>query len=165
MPKGKLVKDEIFYILDNLRSEDMAEVKALWNDSWRENIYKSIENEDVIILHGRGIKKEKVPIAMGGFKELFEKNSKIACVWMLTAKEALLNKVTVMKTLKKAVKEADDKYDLMYNYIYKSNKTAKKWLSRLGFCFNNPKPKGLHVEKDFEFFYKITKRKGKQCVY
>ncbi len=165
MPKGEVLKNEIEYILDNLRDEDMQEVQALWKENWRKNIYNSLKSEEVIILYGRGCKKAKIPIAMGGFKELFEKNSNIACVWMLTGKEASLNKIKVLKTLKQAIKQADEKYDLMYNYIYKSNHTAKKWLSMLGFCFNNPKPAGLKIEKDFEFFYKLTNRKDRQCVY
>ena len=43
----------------------------------------------------------------------------------------------------------------MFNYIYKSNFEAKKWLKRFGFKFDNPKPVGLKVKDNFEFFYKV----------
>ena len=41
----------------------------------------------------------------------------------------------------------------------KSNKQAKEWLLKLGFCFDNPKPNGLNVSEGFEFFYKVNNRK------
>ena len=73
---------------------------------------------------------------------------------MLTGKEASLNKIKLWKTLKKAIKNADEKYDLMYNYIYKSNLEAKKWLRKLGFSFDNPNPILIKPDEGFEFFYK-----------
>ena len=56
--------------------------------------------------------------------------------------------------LLKQLEQASYKYEIIYNYIYKSNYKAKKWLKKLGFNFNNPKPEGLNLEEGFEFFYK-----------
>jgi len=98
---------------------------------------------------------------MGGFYELFDEKLKIACVWLLTTKYVSQNKMTLMKELKNQISFADKKYDLMYNFIYKSNFEAKNWLKKLGFSFDNPKPEGLKIKENFEFFYKLTNRKEK----
>jgi hypothetical protein len=57
--------------------------------------------------------------------------------------------------LQNEVFKAQKKYDLMFNYIFKSNFEAKKWLKKLGFKFDKPKPVGLKVKDGFEFFYKV----------
>jgi hypothetical protein len=36
---------------------------------------------------------------------------------------------------------------------------AKRWLKWLGYKFDNPKPKGLHIPKGFQFFYKYGQLK------
>ena len=67
------------------------------------------------------------------------------------------NRSLLIKTLKNEILKAEKEYDLMFNYIYKSNFEAKSWLKKLGFKFDNPKPIGLNLKKDFEFFYKVKK--------
>lgn len=149
------------FILDNLREEDSEELKILWKDNWKEKVLKSFEGTEVKFAYGLDDFKDEVPIAMGGFYELSDGSSKIACVWLLTTKFVRKNKFALMKRLKQEIKCAQKKYDIMYNFIYKSNFEAKSWLKKLGFRFDNPRPEKLNVRKNFEFFYKLNNRKEK----
>ncbi len=157
MLKEKSEEKDYLYILKNLRKEDKEEVQAVWGDTWEENLLRSIKKYNVLVVIGKNMRGDKVPIAMGGFVCLFEKHSDIACVWMLTTTDADKNKILLMKEIDKQIKEAGQKYKILYNYIYKSNKEAKKWLNKLGFNFNKPKPEGMELKEGFEFFYKLTK--------
>ena len=159
MLKKNIDKNEIIFILNNLRDEDECELLALWGEDWRNKALSSFEGEEVLILYGKDNYCNFVPIAMGGFCELFEKDSKIACVWMLTTKFIKYNKLLLSKNLKQQINNASEKYDIMYNYIYKSKKKKKNWLRKMGFKFDNPRPEKLKIAKDFEFFYKLNKRK------
>ncbi len=153
------------FILSNLREEDEKEIIAVWGSNWKQRLLFSLSKTKVLFAFGKNSKGENVPIAMGGFYEPFIENPEIACVWLLSTKDVYLNKISIMKEIRKQILIAEKKYSLMYNYIYKSNKLAKKWLKKLGFCFNNPKPKELTVRKGFEFFYKVTNGKDLQCAF
>ena len=142
------------YILNNLRSEDELELKALWGNKWIEKTIKSLKGKDVLILYGFNDEGNFVPVSMGGFVQMFGQNSLIACVWLLSTNYIYKNKKMFVTELLKQLEQASYKYEIMYNYIYKSNYKAKKWLKKLGFNFNNPKPEGLNLEEGFEFFYK-----------
>ncbi len=152
---------EIVFILNNLRDEDEAELKALWGDNWYKETLKSLKNKDILILWGFNLQHILIPIAMGGVEEMFEKNSKIACVWLLSSKFVNGNKHILTKYLKKTIEIASEKFEVLYNYIYHTNYEAKLWLKKLGFSFNNPNPEGIKIQEGFEFFYKITNRKEK----
>ncbi len=147
------------FILDNLRDEDLIEVQHLWGPSWKEKILETITNQDVIFAYGQDYFGDNVPIAMGGFCKLEDGKYRIACVWLLSTKYISINSISFMKQIKEHFFANEWKYDILYNYIYKSNKKAKRWLYKLGFSFDNPRPLQLNLKQDFEFFYKL--RKGK----
>ena len=155
---SKEEKDFIF-ILENLRFEDFQELNALWGDNWKNKTLESLRETEVLVLYGKDEKRSIAPIAMGGFYELLGYEPKIACVWLLSTKYIKYNKSTLMKVLKDQIKNAENKYNIMYNFIYSANFQAKTWLCKLGFRFDNPKPSNLIVEENFEFFYKVVNRK------
>ncbi len=146
---------DILFILDNLREEDAEELKALWGKNWRNISFSNIKKSQVNILYGKNEINSIVPIAMGGF-QIINLSPSVACVWLISSKYINLNKKLLMKNLKEQINQASKKYNIMYNYIYKSNLSAKKWLKELGFSFDNPHPKNLFVPDDFEFFYKLS---------
>lgn len=147
------------FVLNNLRDEDLVELKALWQGDWKNKVLNSLSETKVLFAYGYDEFYDVIPIAMGGFYELFDDKLKIACVWLLTTKYVNQNKMALMKELKNQISLADKKYDLMYNFIYKSNFEAKSWLKKFGFSFDNPNPEGLKIKENFEFFYKLTNRK------
>ncbi len=164
MIKKNPKKEDIDYILNHLRKEDIEELQAMWQGNWFTKISDNLKDKKILVVYGKDENKNCVPIAMGGFHELFEKNSNIACIWLLSTNYVKNNKTLFIKELKHQISKASEKYELMYNYIYKSNKEAKNWLHKLGFNFGCPNPQKLNIEKDFEFFYKLTKRKENKCV-
>ena len=148
----KVTKNKKYFefILDNLRQQDLEEVQAIWKNNWKEEVLKSIRYQKTLVLFSK-----KIPIAMGGFVSVKDKDIKIAVVWLLCSSFVSKNKTLLYKTLQREILKAEKQYDLMFNYIFKSNFEAKKWLKKLGFNFNKPKPIGLKVKDGFEFFYKV----------
>lgn len=147
------------FILNNIRDEDLQEMQCLWGVDWKKKVLKTINLDKVIFAFGQDEFEDDVPIAMGGFVDMSGENLKIACVWLISTKYVSKNKISFMKELKKQFYKNEVDYDILYNYIYTSNKEAKRWLYKLGFSFDNPKPEHLKVQKDFEFFYKLRKEK------
>lgn len=142
---------DILYILDNLRKEDRFELFLQYGKYWKNEAFYKLKKSEVIILKD----ENKIPFAIGGIEGVDE----IACVWLLTTKKVEENKFKLLKVVKRELKEKSSKYRIYFNYICKTNKQAKKWLSKLGFRFDNPYPKHLNVQKGFEFFYKLNDRK------
>ena len=150
---------EIEFILSNLRDEDKEELENLFGNNWYNKTIESLKDEKFLILYGQGNAAGRVPVAMGGFydvkKEIATENCKIACVWLLTSKYVSKNKTALMRVLRNQLYANSSKYDIMYNFIYKSNHGAKLWLKKLGFNFDNPNPEKIQLKKDFEFFYRL----------
>ena len=144
--------DEI--VLDNLRLEDKKELAALWGDNWKALALNNVQDKNGLVLYGKNYSNVLVPIAIGGFYDLSDKTSSIACVWLLSSIFVYNNKHLLMKILRKEILKASKKYNILYNYIYKSNLEAKKWLRKLGFSFDNPNPILIKPDEGFEFFYK-----------
>ncbi len=157
MIKKAVNKSEILFILDNLRNEDKQELFISSGENWKEKTLFNLENKDFLILYGNDNTGRQAPIAMGGFCET-DKNESIACVWLLSTFFVYKNRMLLAKELKTQIAFAEQKYKIMYNYIYKSNFDSKNWLKKLGFKFDNPKPPGLDIKEDFEFFYKVSER-------
>ena len=150
--------NEIEFILSNLRNEDREELENLFGENWYQKTLDSLKDEKFLILYGQGNGKGRVPVAMGGFYDVTKENCKIACVWLLSTKYVSQNKTALMRVLRNQLYNNSDKYDVLYNFIYKSNKGAKLWLRKLGFSFDNPNPENIKLKKDFEFFYRRKMR-------
>ena len=147
-------KSEIEFILSNLRDEDKEELENLFGSNWYEMSLESLKDEKFLVLYGYGNEHGQVPVAMGGFYEVNNEPCKIACVWLLSTKYINKNKTAFMKALRNQMYLNSSKYDILYNFIYKSNHSAKLWLKKLGFRFDNPHPEGVNMNEGFEFFYR-----------
>ena len=79
-------KNEYCFILDNLRDEDKEELFLLFGDSWYSATLNSLKNSDALIFLGNNGSGEIVPVSMGGFYPIKNKNYKMACVWLLSTK-------------------------------------------------------------------------------
>ncbi len=154
MIKNIQSKQDIVYILENLRKEDKEELIALHGKHWKEKILSDLEGQTILCLYFLTEKNEEIPLAMGGFFEQFLEEPSIACVWLLSTNIVKQYKKFFMKELSKEIDKASKKYSIMYNFIYKSNYEAKKWLRIFGFRFDNPYPKNIDMKDGFEFFYK-----------
>lgn len=156
--KAKNEKD-VLYILEHLRADDLAEVKAIHGEDYKEKVLTDIMKTDFDVLMGV-TKNGDIPVCMGGAWQLDNDAPGIGVVWMLCTDEVVKHKIRLLKELKKEFREYDKKFWFLYNLIYYKNDFAKNWLSWLGFKFDNPKPRGMKIPKEFEFFYRIRKRRG-----
>lgn len=151
-------QDDIKYVLNNLRVEDKEEVYFLLGDDWYNQIIFDLADKQVQVIYGYDDNKNKVPIAIGGFDTVFPEIPEMACVWLLSTSLILKNKRIFFNELRIRFSIAEQKYKIMYNYIYSLNFSAKAWLKKFGFCFDNPYPMGLEMKENFEFFYKLVER-------
>lgn len=148
--------DDVKYIIDNLRKADRVELRKLYGKDYKQKAYAVLNNADFDILIG----KSDNPIVMGGAWVTDKTTPSVACVWLLCTDEIKKHSVSLIREIKKELNSIDSKYWLTYNILHKSNKNAKKWLSRLGFKFDLPFLEGVEVPKGFEFFYRIREFKG-----
>ena len=144
---------DILYILENLREEDRFELFLQYGNNWKKKAFLRLKKSKMIILK----EDNGFPFAMGGIEGIDD----IACVWLLTTQKVEHYKTKLLKEIKKELDLNSSKYQVYFNYICTSNKQAKKWLSKLGFRFDNPHPKNINVKNGFEFFYRLNIRKGK----
>lgn len=149
-------QNEYRFILDNLREEDKQELYLLWGNDWYDLALQSLKDAEVLVFWGRNKTGEIVPVAMGGFYPVLNKQCKMACVWLLSTMFVKYNKTSLMRVIKQQVLKASLDYKIMYNFICSSNSQAKMWLKKLGFCFDNPKPQNITLKSEFEFFYKVN---------
>ena len=153
--KDKNEKD-VLYILENLKPEDKKEAITIKGENYKEIILKEImSNSSITYL---GCQKDDTPICVGGYTDT--ETSGIGVVWLLSTLEVEKNKIALFRNILDAMKEIDEKYYFTYNFLYKENYFAKKWLKKIGYKFNNPKPAGLNIPNDFEFFYRVRKTRG-----
>ena len=151
---GKTDKNEsdIRYILEHLREEDKHEAIVQCGENYIENILRDIKKGKGFFILGCK-KSDDTPVCMGGCENTEEDG--IGVVWLLTTPEIVNHQICLLKHIKKYMREFDEDYWMLFNFLYKENQLAKIWLSKFGFRFNNPC--GLKIPKDFEFFYRIKK--------
>ncbi len=156
---------EITYILDHIRENDKEELKALYGKNWYKKTLKILSDEKFLVLYGINDNNEIVPVSIGGCCGVLDKTPKTGCIWLLSTYYTVKNKTILVKVIKEQVEKAKQEYDIIYNYIYKTNVQIKSLLKKLGFCFDNPKPEGLKLKDGFEFFYLLAKKKGDKNVF
>ncbi len=144
------------FILNNIREEDKEELTALFGQNWYKETLAVLKNNDFFVLYGFDEYENEIPVAMGGYYDFNEPEMQIACVLIISSSFVYRNKLLFLTTIKSKLQEISGKYKIMYNYIYKKNYSAKRWLKKLGFKFDNPRPDGLEIKEDFEFFYKLN---------
>ena len=153
-------KSIISYVLTHLREEDKQELIALYFENWQEKTLKNLAEREFFVLYGLDDENRKVPIAIGDVDSIFEKTQRIACVWLLSTVWINKNKIKFFNAVKEQLLLVEKDFDILFNFVYESNSIAKKWIKKLGFCFDNPKPIEFSVEDGFEFFYKSKERNG-----
>lgn len=161
------VKEDIEYILDNLRDEDRIEMEADRGSNWREEVLKrTLELEDVTMVHYEdkpiimyGVIPQELPAAcVGGSLNKDRSIEYAGAVWLLATKEIIKNQVQFFRECRKELKRWDKEYKWLYNYVHNGNSQAIKWLKWLGFKFDCPRPLG-HWRRNFQYFYKICEVK------
>ena len=65
MYRANKTEKDVLYILDNLRIEDLEELKALWGENWKEQTLKNIMETEFSVMLGK-TKDKDIPVVMGG---------------------------------------------------------------------------------------------------
>lgn len=143
MKNKKLTKKTFNQFMDNIRKEDLEEIKYFYPKNTRKKYFKTIKKlkETYFIFS-----QDNTPLAIGGIKEN-AKNKQIGQVWLLCANEFKKEKFSLYKFIKNKIEIYKKKYQLLYNFIYITNFQAQSWLKPLGFrfvCTDNP---------NFKLFY------------
>ncbi len=136
-------KQNLSKLFDNLRKEDFEELKFFLKDNYKENFIK--------ICMGAKNKwflcdKSFNPVAIGGVEDVCGHKEKIGQVWLMCSNNVTRHKLELFKYIKNKIDEFKKRYKLLFNYIYKSNYDALKWLEGFGFKYKN-------TSKDYRFFY------------
>lgn len=161
MYRANKTDKDVEYILNNLRYEDEMECRALFGENWKEETKKKIMQTRFYVMLGKGKSNEdETPICMGGIEQAEKDADGIGCAWFLCTDALKNHSIQILRELKKEVEKADEKFWLTYNVLYKENYIAKRWLKWLGYKFDNPRPQGIDVPEDFEFFYRVRPVKG-----
>lgn len=160
--KPKNEKD-VLYILENLREDDLEEVKAVHGANWKEKVFTDIMKTEFDILLGC-TKDGDVPVCMGGAWRIENNPEGIGVIWMLCTDEIKNHKICLLRELKKEFEKYDEKFWFLYNIIWHKNNFAKNWLRWMGFKFDNPHPAGANIPEGFEFFYRMRETRGLCCA-
>jgi len=134
----------IQYILDNLRPDDVVEMKTEYGENWRIVVEEYSKIYDLKIACDENGK----PICMSG---VVPEENNIGIVWLLTTKEIENHYQSFLNEAKTEIDMWSKEYEVLCNVVHKRNKKAIRWLKWLGFKFDNP----LNIQhKDSLFFYK-----------
>lgn len=126
--------DDIFYLSENLRNEDIDEL-ALLGFTPEKALKQSYFNSEYCFT----VICDKKPVAMfGARRRNFTNNCKRASIWLLGTKNIEKNKTEFLRKSKKYIEFFKSKFDILENYIDVNNKKYIKWLKWLGFNFGRP---------------------------
>ncbi len=142
MREIKATRKNIKKFIKNLRKEDYEELKYFLKKKITKKFQKELENlSDFYFLSDKNR-----PIALGGVQQ-DKNNQNIGKAWLLCANINRENKIKLYRFIKEKILNYQKQYHIIYNFIFKSNFKAQKWLEKLGFTFfetQNP---------DFKLFY------------
>lgn len=152
-------ENDVNYILDNLMEEDLAELKALFGEDWKQKTLDRIMGTNFYVMLGK-TKNKGVPVCMGGIEQAEDDVEGVGCAWFLCTNEIKKHAICILRELKAEIEKADEKFWLTYNFIHKGHNFAKRWLKWLGYKFDKTDVKGLDIPEGFELFYRIRPVKG-----
>lgn len=131
--------------LKNIRKEDEVELKSVLGEDYKNKFIEITLNKDYETYFLAD--KNANPVAIGGVAPFFEFDRKSGQVWLLCANDVKKHKIFLFKYIKNKVENFKKKFNILFNFIYKTNFDALLWLSLLGFEFVDLK------NNDFKFFY------------
>lgn len=122
-------KDDIPYLAETMREQDRKEI---WHshgltplDALTFSFELAVENNSIIGDDGKVI----------GMFGVGEAAPRIGVPWLLASDELPKVQRQFLPESIKWVERVNERYDLLYNYVYAGNKTSIRWLKWLGFSF------------------------------
>lgn len=161
LQRKKINNSDVDYIIKNLRSEDLEEVKISFGEDFKNELKKSLFYYNAVIAVDSVTKK---PILIYGVCP-FEEDIYSGLVFMLSTPDIVHYKRSFFFELKKELNKFDKKFYFLCNKIYSKNFLAKKWLKWAGFQFDIPKPFSMNIPDGFEYFYRIRTTNNKKGLH
>lgn len=129
--------------LSNIRQEDKLEIDFSKHECFEKELFDVCFDKtyDTYFLSTNDGK----PLVLGG--AYLVNNSKTARVWLLATDYLESEKKSVYGYVKNKIELFKDKYDILYNFIYKTNFNSLKWLKKCGFKVFDLK------DSNFKLFY------------
>lgn len=132
----KPTKDDVEYIINHIRPEDVEEVDAFSGETIR-NVLETtpdlLNKSQVWEVDGR-------VVCIFGVNPI--NDMKMGIIWMLATTEFEKYSRMFAVRCKKVVDEMIDGFDFVLNYVHSKNKKSIEWLSWLGFKIYEPEPVG-----------------------
>lgn len=142
MIETKLTKEKLFEFLADLRDEDKLELDEFLKTNSFDDFLKDCFNKNNLLYFLTTDKNE--PLALGGAYKI-EKN--VAKVWLLVTNKYFKHKIALFKYVKNKISKFKNEFDILYNFIFKSNFSSLVWLKKCGFSVLN-----LNIS-DYKLFY------------
>ena len=130
MQEVEINKKYLDEFVKNLRKEDKEEILECYGDNLTEffEICLNKKYKTYFLLAD-----DNKPLALGGVFDVAGNLEKEARIWFLMTDNKNFNKLAFSRYIKNKILNFQKDYDLLFNYIYKSNFSALKWLIPLGF--------------------------------
>ncbi len=143
MKEIEINKENLIKLFNNLRKDDLRELKVIFKNNIKRNFVKiCLENKDTyFIADDKGS-----PLAIGGIKIFYIKNFLVGQVWLLCSNDVSKNRLSVLKYVKDKIGEFKLECDVLFNFIYKSNFSFLKWLKYADF-------EAIPINNNFKLFY------------
>lgn len=146
-------EENLLEFVNNIRLEDEKELEYVFKDDYKKqfiNIALSLKNDKNSYFLADD---NNIPIAIGGVCFVQSYKRKVGQVWLLCSKEAYKYRFFLYKYVFNKIALFKKQFDVLFNYIYKSNFEALRWLKKAGF-------KTIELEnKDFKMFVFDKRRK------
>lgn len=120
-------KESLTLFFNNLRKEDYLEVLDVFKQNPKDELISLILNLDEVYFLAN---EKNYPLAIGG---LVKENNNKGKVWLLFAKGFENYRYEIFKYIKNKLVIYKNKYDILYNFVFKSNYGILKWLKKQGF--------------------------------
>lgn len=128
-------KANLLKLLNTLRKEDENELIAIYGDSYKRkfiNICLKIKNYIYFLADDKSN-----PIAIGGAVQRKINNVNCAQVWLISSIYSLNYSFSLAKYISHKIAFFKNKFDVLFNYIYKSNFESIVWLKKFNFSFHS----------------------------
>ena len=145
-------KEDLKYLSQNLREEDMREVSSLIpNPDYLQVLRDCVEHSDTVYV----VRVDEVPVVIFGSRKTEDTvervGKKAADIWLLGTNDIKLNKTSFLKLSRKCVRELARDVDYLWNIVDPRNELHIRWLKWLGFTFPFIHP----VREDLNFLVAV----------
>ncbi|MBR5303649.1 MAG: hypothetical protein IKU37_02350 [Candidatus Gastranaerophilales bacterium] len=128
MIEAKITKKALIEFLKNLRYQDKLEMNEFFK-SYSLDDFLNIcleKNNFTYFL----FTDDNKPLALGG---AYKVKNKIARIWFLATNEIDKYKISLYKYVLNKISYFKQRFDFLYNFIFKSNFSSLSWLKKSGF--------------------------------